>query len=106
MDYDIRTDGRVQHGEPVAHRSDRYGHDKFFWPSGLELTVYDDGRVKLGGPYLRVSVTDVSNFAPGGSASGAHVIAEFTRRPGAPPVRPRTVMAAAELDAEPAEAAR
>jgi hypothetical protein len=69
-----------KHGIPDPTRNDTYGHDKYRWPDGLELFLYDDGRVKIGGWHKRVEVIDVSNFRKGSSNASAHVIARFTER--------------------------
>ena len=36
------------HGQPRAFRRSGWNLDKYEWPGGLELLIYDDGRVKLG----------------------------------------------------------
>jgi hypothetical protein len=73
----------LMHGVPEASRSDAYRFDKYvwpagdFWPSGLEIHVYDDGRVKVSGWDTSAAVVDVSNFRKGRSRGGGHVIARF-----------------------------
>ena len=58
------------------------------WPQGLELHVYDDGRVKIGRKHSVVEVIDVMNRKQGGSNWGsAHVIARF--RPGSDQIKIR-----------------
>lgn len=77
------TDDALRHGQPKVARNDRYGFDKYTWPAGdhwpqgLELQVYDDGRVKVGGWHTSVAVRDVSNFARGETNASGHVIAQF-----------------------------
>jgi hypothetical protein len=71
------TSHAIRHGQPEASRNDAYGHDKYHWPDGLELFIYDDGRVKIGGWDKTVEVIDVSNFRKGASQASAHVIARF-----------------------------
>ena len=45
----------LRHRVPEASRNDTYWFDKYvwpagdFWPSGLEIHVYGDGRVKVDG---------------------------------------------------------
>jgi hypothetical protein len=71
------------HGAPEVKRNDRLGFDKYVWPPseqwpiGLELHIYDDGRVKIGGWWASVSVEDVSNFGPGKSNASCHVKMRF-----------------------------
>ncbi len=38
----------LRHGHPDVSRNDKWAHDKYVWPDGLELFIYDDGRVKIG----------------------------------------------------------
>jgi hypothetical protein len=79
--------GDLRHGNPKAKRNDRLGFDKYLWPpgpnwpQGLELHVYDDGRVKAGGWHTSAAVLDVSNFRKGGSNASAHVVAQFRPAP-------------------------
>ncbi len=48
--------------------------------TALELTIYDDGRVKVGRKHAEVDVIDVMNRQRGGSNWGsAHVTARFRR---------------------------
>lgn len=73
-----KTSDALRHGKPEPSRNDRLGFDKYLWPDGLELHVYDDGRVKLGRKHNVVEVIDVMNRRKGGSSWGsAHVIARF-----------------------------
>jgi hypothetical protein len=67
-----------RHGQPRAFRRSDWNLDKYEWPGGLELFIYDDGRVKLGQWDSSVVVQDVSNFAAGKTRSSAHVVAVFT----------------------------
>ena len=59
----------------MSRASDAYGFDKYvwpagdFWPSGLEIHVYDDGRVKVGGWETSAAVVDVSSFRKGLASS-------------------------------------
>lgn len=77
----------LHHGKPVASRNDKYGFDKYKWPTGplwplgLEIHIYDDGRVKVGGWHTTATVIDVSNFRAGGSNGSSHVIARFLPTP-------------------------
>jgi hypothetical protein len=77
------TSGEVQHGAPEPSRNDKYGFDKYrwpvgpSWPSGLEIHIYDDGRIKIGGWHASVVVLDVSNYRTGASNASGHVIARF-----------------------------
>jgi hypothetical protein len=65
----------LRHGDPKAHRNNARGFDKFVWPDGLELQVYDDGSVKIGRKHTTVTISDVMNRQRGGSARGsAHVV--------------------------------
>jgi hypothetical protein len=81
-------DGELRHGEPQGVRNDRRGFDKYRWPAGshwprgLELTIYDDGRVKVGGWHTSAMVLDVSSFRTGSSNPSGHVIARFQPAPG------------------------
>jgi hypothetical protein len=77
-----------RHGNPEVSRNDRLGFDKYLWPAGprwpqgLELHVYDNGRVKIGRKHSVVEVVDVMNRKRGGSSWGsAHVIARFRPAP-------------------------
>jgi hypothetical protein len=69
---------RFRHGQPRAFRRGGWNLDKYEWPDGLELFIYDDGRVKLGQWDSAVAVQDVSNFAAGKSRASAQVVALFT----------------------------
>jgi len=74
--------GDLRHGNPTVTRNDRLEFDKYLWPHGLELHVYDDGRVNLGRKHTVVEVIDVMNRRKGGSPWGsAHVIARFRPAP-------------------------
>jgi hypothetical protein len=68
----------LRHGQPQAFRRGGWNLDKYKWPDGLELSIYDDGRVKIGQWDSSVAIHDVSNFAAGKSRSSAHVVALFT----------------------------
>ncbi|MEU4697414.1 hypothetical protein [Nonomuraea dietziae] len=72
------ADPELRHGRPRVFRREGWGLDKYEWPTGLELFVYDDGRVKLGCWDSSVAVVDVSNFAKGKSRASAHVVARFS----------------------------
>lgn len=88
------TETELQHGLPEPHRNDRRGFDKYKWPAGphwlqgLEIAIYDDGRVKVGGWHTSVVVVDVSNFRTGHTNASSHVVMRFQpapngdRRPG------------------------
>ncbi|KAB8186006.1 hypothetical protein [Microbispora catharanthi] len=69
----------LRHGQPQASRNDQWDHDKYDWPNGLGLFLYDDGRIKVELKDGTVAVTDVSNYASGNSRRSAHVIAQFAR---------------------------
>ena len=70
--------GELRHGNPEEHRNDARGFDKFVWPGGLELQIYDDGSVKIGRKHATVTVSDVMNRQRGGSSWGsAHVVMQF-----------------------------
>jgi hypothetical protein len=77
------TSGGLRHGDPESSRNDKYGFDKYRWPAGpswpggLEIHVYDDGRVKVGGWHTSAVVLDVSTFRAGGSNASGHVIVRF-----------------------------
>jgi hypothetical protein len=70
-------DPKLRHGHPKIIRRDAWGLDKYEWSNGLELFIYDDGRVKLGRWGSTVVVTDVSNFSKGKSQASAHVVVRF-----------------------------
>ena len=78
------SSGGLRHGDPESSRNDKYGFHKYrwpagpSWPSGLEIHIYDDGRVKVGGWHTSAVVLDVSNFRAGGSNASGHVIARFS----------------------------
>lgn len=77
------TSGERRHGDPESSRNDKYGFDKYrwpagrSWPSGLEIHIYDDGRVKVGGWHTSAVVLDVSTFRAGSSNASGHVIVRF-----------------------------
>jgi hypothetical protein len=73
----ISESSQLRHGRPKVIRREAWGLDKYEWPNGLELFIYDDGRVKLGQWDATVSVLDVSNFKPGKTQGSAHVVARF-----------------------------
>jgi len=68
-----------------------YGFGKYVWPagdlcpSGLEIHVYGDGRVKVGAWDTVVEVFDVMNRRPGRSRGGGHVIVRFRPASDCPP---------------------
>jgi hypothetical protein len=81
-----------RHGTSVSTRSDQYGLDKQMfpadpdWPDGLELFIYDDGRVKIGG-WHTATVEAVRTFASitgNDSRDGSHVM-PGSRQPGGRP---------------------
>lgn len=82
------TNTELQHGQPQPARNDRRGFDKYrwppgpHWPRGLEVTIYDDGRVKVGGWYTSAVVLDVSTFGAGSTNPSSHVVARFQPVPG------------------------
>ena len=67
-----------RHGRPESARRDGWGLDKYIWPDGPELAIYDDGGIKIGRWGASVTVFDVSNYRPG-KAAGAR-----TSSPGSP----------------------
>lgn len=73
----------LRFGEPKRKRNDTYRFDKFtwpageFWPRGLEIQLYDDGRVKVGGWHTSVAVVDVRSYGSGRTNASGHVIARF-----------------------------
>lgn len=77
------TTRELQHGAPEPSRNDKYSFDKYHWPAspswprGLEIHIYDDGRVKVGGWHTSAVVLDVSNYRTGSSNASSHVIARF-----------------------------
>ncbi len=82
----MANDGR-RHGVPEPSRNDKYEFDKYrwpagpHWPSGLEIHIYDDGRVKVGGWHTSAVVVDVSSYRTGSSNASGHVIARFQPAP-------------------------
>lgn len=70
----------LRHGNPQVSRNDKYGHDKYAWPGGLELFIYDDGRVKIGRWNASAVVDMVQNYGPGKTEPrpNAWVQARFT----------------------------
>jgi hypothetical protein len=79
----IMASGELRHGDPEPSRNDKYGFDKYRWPAGpswprgLEIHIYGDGRVNVGGWHTSAVVLDVSTFRSGGSNASGHVIARF-----------------------------
>lgn len=79
----MNNESELRHREPEPARNERRGFDKYRWPAsanwprGLELTIYDDGRVKVGGWYTSAAVLDVSNFGAGSANPSSHVVARF-----------------------------
>jgi hypothetical protein len=77
----------LHHGLPEHHRNDRRGFDKYRWPAGphwplgLEIAIYDDGRVKVGGWHTSVVVIDVSSFRTGHTNASGHVVMRFQPAP-------------------------
>lgn len=77
----------LHHGLPERHRNDRRGFDKYKWPAGLhwprglEIAIYDDGRVKVGGWHTSVVVIDVSSFRTGHTNASGHVVIQFQPAP-------------------------
>jgi hypothetical protein len=71
----------IRHGHPEVSRNDKWEHDKYVWPSGLELFIYDDGRVKIGSWNASVAVEMVHNYGPGRTERpNAWVEARFAER--------------------------
>jgi len=81
------TSSELQHGAPEPSRNDKYGFDKYRWPAGptwprgLEIHIYDDGRVKVAGWHTSAVVLDVSSYRTGGSNASGHVTARFQPTP-------------------------
>lgn len=79
----MTSDSELRNGQPEPARNDRRNFDKYrwppnpHWPRGLELTIYDDGRVKVGGWYTSAMVLDVSNFGAGSTNPSSHVVVRF-----------------------------
>ena len=77
------TDDASRHEDPKRTRNDKYGFDKYHWPadsrwpSGLEMTIYDDGRVKVGGWHTSAVVLDVSSYRTGSTNASGHVVVQF-----------------------------
>lgn len=77
----------LHHGLPEHHRNGRRGFDKYkwpagpYWPRGLEIAIYDDGRVKVGGWHTSVVVVDVSSFRTGHTNASGHVVMRFQPAP-------------------------
>ncbi|MFF5265412.1 hypothetical protein ACFY4C_41570 [Actinomadura viridis] len=68
----------LRHGEPKVTRNDRYTFDRYEWPNGLTLFIYDDGRVKLDRLDATVTITAVNSYGSSGKErASAHVIARF-----------------------------
>jgi hypothetical protein len=59
--------GGLGHGHPEVTRNDKWEHDKYVWPGGLELFIYDDGRVKVGRYDAAIVVEMVHSYPPGKS---------------------------------------
>jgi len=79
----VTDNSELHHGLPGHSRNNRRGFDKYRWPAGphwprgLELTIYDDGRVKVGGWHTSAVVLDVSSFGTGSSNASGHVVVRF-----------------------------
>ncbi|MGW4420492.1 hypothetical protein [Streptosporangium sp. NPDC004631] len=74
------ADSQLRHGHPQTIRRESHNLDEYVWPNGLELFLYDDGRVKLGHKDNSIAVTEVSNYTTGKAGTGrasAHIIARF-----------------------------
>jgi hypothetical protein len=71
--------GGLRHGHPEVTRNDKWEHDKYVWPGGLELFIYDDGRVKVG-RYDASGVVEMVHSYPSGKSdrASAWVQARFT----------------------------
>jgi hypothetical protein len=69
---------QFRHGQPRAFRRDDWDHDTYEWPGGLELSIYDDGRVKIGQPDSVVAVQGVCSATAGKPRSSGHVVIQFT----------------------------
>lgn len=65
-------------GIPTFSRRDAYGFDKYKWDNGLELQVYDDGRVKIGRWDKAMANVEVRQYAPGGSQGSSYFRCLFT----------------------------
>ena len=95
------TSGGLRHGDPEPSRNDKYEFDKYrwpagsFWPRGLEIHIYDDGRVKVAGWHTSAVVVDVSSYRTGNNDASGAVVARF--RP-APEGDPPEEVAIADLD--------
>ncbi len=72
------TEPRLRHGQPRAYRSIGWDFDMYEWPDGLELSIHDDGRVKLARQSTSVSVQDVSNPPAGMPRPRGQVVVLFT----------------------------
>jgi hypothetical protein len=76
------TGDELRHGEPGSSRSVRFDKhiwppDEKHWPRGLQVIIYDDGRVKVGAPHATAKVVDVSNYRKGSTDSAGFVIVHF-----------------------------
>ncbi|REF00317.1 hypothetical protein [Thermomonospora umbrina] len=69
--------GNPRHGSPRITRNEQWGFDKYEWPSGLALFLYDDGRVKLERLDSAVAVESVNTYSSGKERGSAHVVARF-----------------------------
>jgi len=69
---------QIRHGQARAFRRDDWDYDKYEWPGGLELSIYDDGRVKIEKQDSVVVVQDVSSATAGKPRSSGHLVARFT----------------------------
>ena len=75
------------HEEPKRTRDDTRSFERYkwdpcdHWPRGLQIHIYDNGRVKvIGGWDTAVTVPEVISRGDGPkSKGGSHVIAEFRR---------------------------
>jgi hypothetical protein len=94
----IMTSDELRHGAPEPSRNDKYGFDKYrwpagpSWPSGLEIHIYDDGRVKVGGWHTSAVVLDVRSYRTGSHNASGHVVVRF--RPASEGDRPAEVAGA------------
>ena len=67
--------GGLRHGHPEVTRNDKWEHDKYVWPGGLELFIYDDGRVKVGRYDASGIVEMVHSMATGVGSAGLRRLA-------------------------------
>jgi hypothetical protein len=100
----VTDTSELRHGLPEHHRNDRRGFDKYRWPAGpewprgLEIAIYDDGRVKVGGWHTSVVVVDVSSFRSGHTNASGHVVMRFQPAPAGD--RPPSESDQGDLDTE------